>query len=176
METSFVVDPETALMEADLLLVLHDVSEKKTRDKLSQKILRLLYLYPDKESILVLNKADLIKEKRLLLTLTHKLTEGIIGGQYVNLLPQKSKVLLNEDSETPVKEAEMPNPEQLVIPIGLTEKQVMKAIEGKTSWPKFSQVFMISALEGDGVDDIMVRLKLSFNSLFPNRFAFRSIL
>lgn len=166
METSFVVDPETALLEADLLIVLHDVSERKTRERLSLKILRLLYLYPDKESVLVLNKVDLLKEKRHLLSLANKLTEGIIGGQSVNLIPQKSKVLPTSGSAEPAEKQEKESPQQLVVPSDLTEKQVMKAIEGKTSWPKFSRVFMVSALEGDGINDIMVKNLKQLNQEF----------
>ncbi len=58
LEASFTVDPESALMQSDLLVVLHDVSIKRTCGALSPKILRLLHLYPEKQSVLVLNKVD----------------------------------------------------------------------------------------------------------------------
>lgn len=37
--------------------------------------------------------------------------------------------------------------------VQLTEHQVLKFVEGRKSWPKFQEVFMISALDGTGVDD-----------------------
>ncbi len=132
-----------------MLLVLHDVSNRWTRGSLSPKILRLLHLYPEKESILVLNKIDLLKEKRLLLTLTTKLSEGIIGGNAASpdefdnrFYPQKCDVVK----------------EELSCSNSLTEKEVAKKIEGKIGWPQFSNVFMISAIDGDGVAEIAVSI------------------
>ena len=121
---------------------MHDVSNKWTRGSLSPKILRLLHLYPEKESILVMNKIDLLKEKRLLLALTNKLSEGIVGGSAI----QQNR---NESAEK----------EENVVHFGtdsLTEKEVAKKIEGKIGWPHFSKVFMISAIDGDGVTEIAV--------------------
>lgn len=137
------MDPEKALAQANLLLVLHDVSNKWTRGSLSPKILRLLHLYPDKESILVLNKIDILKEKRLLLALTNKLSGGIIDGKSLDapaLQHKVPKTAANDSFQN------------------LTEKEVTKMIEGKTSWPYFSRVFMISAIDGDGVLDLAVSL------------------
>lgn len=151
LESSFLIDPEKALAQANLLLVLHDVSNRWTRGSLSPKILRLLHLYPEKESILVLNKIDLLKEKRLLLTLTTKLSEGIIGGNVAS--PNKFDNRLNPQKCDVVKED--PSCTNSLI----TEKEVAKKIEGKIGWPQFSNVFMISAIDGDGVADIAVSIR-----------------
>lgn len=140
-------DPEKALASADLLLVLHDVSNKFMRKSLSQKILRLLHLYPDKESILVLNKIDLLKEKRLLLDLAARLSEGIIGGQMLNQPLDASRKRRKQISPVPAPSVESQF---------LSEKEVTKRIEGKIGWPQFSSVFMISAIDGDGVTEIEV--------------------
>lgn len=45
-----------AIDEADIIGVVHDVSNRYTRNYLDPKVLRLLHLYPDKDSFLVLNK------------------------------------------------------------------------------------------------------------------------
>ena len=149
------VDPEKALLKADLLLVLHDVSNKWTRESLSPLVLRLLHLHPNKESFLVLNKIDSIKEKRMLLKLTRQLTEGIIDGQAIITTPAPSKI--RRDKKTIITETANPTTESN-FPENPSETQVAKAIEGKIGWPRFKKVFMVSALEGDGVSDIMVIL------------------
>lgn len=53
---SFFYGGEDAIMEADLIGVVHDVSNSFTREKLDRKTLRLLHLYKEKDSILFLNK------------------------------------------------------------------------------------------------------------------------
>lgn len=157
-------------MQADMLLVLHDVSNKWTRGFLSPKILRLLHFYPDKESILVVNKVDRIKEKRLLLKLSSQLTEGVIGGQAAVTTPvasittktAKPQVTLDDLQKsrhvTPIGN-EVPdcsNDTNSQPDTGLTESQIAKAIQGKIGWPNFSRLFLISALDGDGVQDVQV--------------------
>lgn len=147
------------MANANLLLVLHDVSNKWTRGTLSPKILRLLHLYPDKESVLVLNKIDLLKDKRLLLDLTSKLSEGIIGGNLIassRPSPQKQRMSRQESDNSSVNSSNV----QLSEPTHfqkMSEKEVSKRIEGKIGWPHFSSVFMISAIDGDGVSDVVVR-------------------
>ena len=159
------------MMQADLLVVLHDASNKWTRSCLSPKILRLLHFYKEKESVLVLNKVDLVREKRLLLKLSGQLTEGIVNGQ-VNLTtssPTKTtrskRKLTLEDlaSSPPAIKTPAADDEQLTTDSTqeqpsskLTESDVAKLIEGKIGWPRFSRVFQVSALSGDGVPDILV--------------------
>ena len=125
---------------------------------MSSKILRLLHLYPDKESILVLNKIDLLKEKSLLLDLTSKLSDGIIGGNSIASstdLRKRRMSRQNSDMST-VNESDIQLSESCNSK-NLSEKEVAKRIEGKIGWPHFSRVFMISAIDGDGVSDIVVR-------------------
>ena len=56
LEHSFHSDSETAMLEADVIGVVYDVSNTWTRDRLDPKVLRMLYLYPKKHSFLILNK------------------------------------------------------------------------------------------------------------------------
>jgi GTPase Era involved in 16S rRNA processing len=139
-------------------VVLHDVSNKWTRRSLSPKILRLLHLYSDKESVLVLNKIDLLKEKRLLLELTNKLSEGIIGGHSVASCsdPHPKRNSGQKDDISTVNKSNVQLSEHTHLQ-NLSEKEVAKRIEGKFGWPHFSRVFMISAIDGDGVSDVVVR-------------------
>jgi len=60
LEYAFHSDSETAMLEADVIGVVHDVSNTWTRDRLDPKVLRLLYLYPKKHSFLILNKVRFI--------------------------------------------------------------------------------------------------------------------
>lgn len=49
-------DGEKAITSADVVGVIHDVSNSFTRGKLDPKVLRLLHLYPKKNIVLILNK------------------------------------------------------------------------------------------------------------------------
>jgi hypothetical protein len=105
-----------------------------------------------------LNKIDLLKEKRLLLDYTNKLTEGIVGGKSIasNTDPRKRRMSRQNSDMSTVNESN----EELSEPTNsrnMSEKEVAKRIEGKMGWPNFSRVFMISAIDGDGVSDIVVR-------------------
>lgn len=79
----------------------------------------------------------------------------MIGGQSLDAPPPDSlkKRLKQENRETPaaIDQEDSSNSFQ-----GLSEKEVAKMVKGKTGWPNFSRVFMISALDGDGVIDIAV--------------------
>jgi hypothetical protein len=60
------------MLEADVIGVIHDVSNTWTRDRLDPKVLRLLYLYPKKNSFLILNKVRLYHAVRIVCTLPLK--------------------------------------------------------------------------------------------------------
>ena len=53
------VDSEKAVEEADIVGVIHDVSNKYTMFQLDVKILKHLFLFPTKPSFLILNKVRL---------------------------------------------------------------------------------------------------------------------
>lgn len=56
LEKAFANDSVNAIEDADIIGVIHDVSNRFTRCHLDPKVLRLLHLYPNKDSFLVLNK------------------------------------------------------------------------------------------------------------------------
>lgn len=102
LEQSFKVDPKASLKQADVVGVLHDVSQVRTRERIHPEIKGLVNsLSTEIPTLLLLNKVDQIKKKRVLLDLVKKLT-------------------------------------------------------GEKGWPNFVDVFMLSALNGDGVKDLRV--------------------
>ncbi len=76
-----IIDPHSSLWESDLILVVHDVSNPYSRDKLDSEVIKCLFSHPDKETILVLNKTDTLKNKTQLLDLVASLTGGRLNGK-----------------------------------------------------------------------------------------------
>ncbi|XP_024941796.1 GTPase Era, mitochondrial isoform X2 [Cephus cinctus] len=110
LEESFIKDPRMALINADVVGVIQDVSNIYTRDKINKKILEILNDTSSTiPSLLILNKVDTVKKKQMLLELT-------------------------------------------------------KALISKDGWPNFSDVFMVSALTGDGINDLREYLLASAKS------------
>lgn len=81
LERQMIIDPHSALWESDLIVVVHDVSNEYSRDKLDSEVLKCLFAHPDKETILVLNKTDRLKNKSQLLDLVASLTGGRLNGK-----------------------------------------------------------------------------------------------
>jgi len=125
LSPEFLSGGEYATNEADVIGVIHDLSNTFTRDRLDPKVLRLLHLSPEKESFLVMNKIDTLKSKRTLLDLSQKLT-----GQKL------------KDYEKEVQHEQ------------LTESEIWGKIKQEPYWEHFSDVFMVSALLGSGTSDL----------------------
>ncbi|OXU25633.1 hypothetical protein TSAR_016009 [Trichomalopsis sarcophagae] len=100
LEDSFKKDVQHSMKEADVIGVLQDMTNLHARKFIDKKIMSILELSAaETNSILILNKIDTLKHKKLLL-------------------------------------------------------EVVKNLTSQEAGPKFSDVFMISALTGDGVDDL----------------------
>lgn len=110
MSRQHMTAPENALLEADLIAVLHDAALKKRRNRIHEEILHALQHHKDVASILLLNKVDILKHKTELLKLA---------------------AILTEDREK--------------------DQWGYKEIGG---WSRFDNIFMISARNGDGIQDI----------------------
>ncbi|XP_078080748.1 GTPase Era, mitochondrial [Mustelus asterias] len=93
LEKSLLEDPWHSVKEADLVLVLVDISDHWTRNRLHIEILRCLSKYPHLPAVLVLNKVDLLKHKGLLLELTARLTEGVVNNKKLKIKPRFSSLL-----------------------------------------------------------------------------------
>ncbi|XP_063222122.1 GTPase Era, mitochondrial isoform X2 [Bacillus rossius redtenbacheri] len=131
LEQQFTRDGEKAMAEADVIGVVHDASNRWTRDRLDVKVLRLLHIHSDKDSFLIVNKIDTVKSKRKLLDVVHRLTTSKAGGQRNSGAPGKRK---------------------------LTENELLVVAQEERGWPSFREVFLVSALDGSGMDSIKAYL------------------
>jgi GTPase Era involved in 16S rRNA processing len=86
-----IVDPHSSLWEADLVCVVHDVSDDYSRNRIDKEVLKCLFAHPEKESVLILNKIDKLKKKNILFDLVADLTGGYLNG----------KVFLSKDKMKP---------------------------------------------------------------------------
>ena len=80
LDPTITAEPLAALRRADLVCVLHDVSDRRNKAGLNPKVQRLLFAEPQRPAVLVLTKVDTLTRKRHLLELTNQLTEGVVDG------------------------------------------------------------------------------------------------
>ena len=110
---------------------------------------------------------DALKDKKLLLELVKNLTESVVDGQTLKTRPVPSKLSFhkNKYQSSSVQEIEVApevsSGEVNLSNANLTEKQVEHIIQDKIGWPKFSRVFMTSALNNDGLAEVKVTSQLS---------------
>lgn len=81
LDRQMIIDPHSSLWESDLIIVVHDVSDEYSQNKLDSEVLKCLFAHPDKETVLVLNKTDRLKNKSVLLNLVSSLTGGLLNGK-----------------------------------------------------------------------------------------------
>ncbi|KAK9723344.1 50S ribosome-binding GTPase [Popillia japonica] len=127
LEQTFIDDSNASLNQADIISVIHDVSNFWQRDRLDIKIINLLGKHIEKPSILILNKVDTLKSKRKLLDITRTITENCLKGKPTAVYNEKMLKYNEEMSESR---------------------------ENKKGWPYFSEVFMVSALTGNGLPEV----------------------
>jgi len=195
MERSLLVDPHSVLLEADLIVVVVDVSTEWGRNRLDMEVLKALHAHQDKDAILVMNKTDLVKTRSKLLKMTRVLTNNIVAGEKVS-----HNVHEHEHSQERIdqlfdyvssKNEKIADTNQMddsttqcstLLSLNL-DKQGKLQLNDKDSWKmyykrlnsvnqwsydsrgwsNFSSVFMISALNGDGI----YNLKRNILSLAP---------
>ncbi|CAH0407813.1 unnamed protein product [Chilo suppressalis] len=104
---------------ANVVGVVHDVSNSYTKDVLHTDVVSMLKMVEEIPSFLIINKIDKLKSKKQLLTIIKNLTNGLIAG--------KSIPGTNKKREKPQLEL---------------------------GYSKFSDVFLVSSLNGDGVSDV----------------------
>lgn len=137
LERTFANDSVNSIEEADIIGVIHDVSNRYTRNHLDPKVLRLLHLYPNKDSFLVLNKIDLLKSKSYLLDLARSLT-----------CFKHNKIHIPEPyTMTPEKRRTHES-------LKIQERMLGKKITQSIGWENFKDVFMVSAIHSLGSSDI----------------------
>ena len=143
-----------------------DLTIRYVREAIPQSVLRLLCLYHGKlPSILVLNKMDEIPKSRRVFDLIRKLTcnhlddgqatvkithadtEGCSVNKY---LKRKERVL----EEIPDGIKDYPDILRIARTCTLTEDRCRGLTAGLLGWPGFRDVFSVSALTGEGVDQL----------------------
>lgn len=127
LSSSFISNCRHSIQSSDIIGILHDISNRWTRNELSPIILNLLKEYEKKPSFLILNKIDKVRSKRALLDTIRALT-----CKNISLDPTFSR---------PIKIPATPN--------------VRASNEKEIGWPYFKNIFMVSSLKGDGVDKIV---------------------
>ncbi|KAM6464692.1 GTPase Era, mitochondrial [Liasis olivaceus] len=170
LEKNMLSDPLDSLKNADLVLVLVDVSDRYTRDHLHPQVLHCLKQFPQIPSVLVLNKVDLVKKKGLLLGLVVELTEGAFGGKKLEAKsmyrpdvsrepcrkPPKSAQTSAVTESTPAESVES-QAEVVTEDAGLAsakESGAPERMKYQKGWPFFREIFMLTALEEEEVETL----------------------
>lgn len=143
LEKSLLIDPWNTVKEADLVVVLVDVSDRWMCGQLDFEVLKCLAQHPDIPAILVLNKVDLVKSKDRLLDITAVLTCGIVNGRKIKVRPVIKPPWAAKDPE----KTELP-------PDVDTEDSEMNELRRRRGWPHFKDVFMLSSLDREDVETL----------------------
>ncbi|KAJ7309086.1 hypothetical protein JRQ81_008396 [Phrynocephalus forsythii] len=166
LEDSLLYDPFRTLKKADLVVVLVDVSDPYTQNRLQPQVLRALRSVPETPSVLVLNKVDLLKKRGHLLHLVTKLTEGVVHGKPVRVtsaLRARSSPAATwdetlEDYQTSESGAEEPGTDtEAGGDAGEEEGAALQKEPKKKAqigWPHFQDVFMLAAVHGEEVETL----------------------
>lgn len=129
LDAGFVSSCRHAIQNSNLIGVVHDVSNTWTRNALNPVLLEVLKDHANIPSFLILNKIDTLKSKRILLDIVKNVTNNRLESiKNYNIRKRKST---EKPQESPRKAPES---------------------EG---WPHFSEIFMVSAMTGDGLKEIM---------------------
>lgn len=157
LEKSLLEDPWNTVKEADLMVVMVDVADRWTCDRLDFQVLKCLAQHPDIPAILVLNKVDLVKAKDRLLHITAVLTCGVVNGRRMRvrpvIKPPWAEKRPERDSELPLEE-DNGGPEGSAEPDSALSKEQLKALWGQQGWPHFKDVFMLSSVDKEDVDTL----------------------
>lgn len=181
LEDTLYKDPEKAVHKCDIIAVVVDAGNIRDRKRLNKGLLQLLREHSDKQSLLILNKVDLIKEKRQLLDITTRLTQGCIEGKCrfpkkslfkmsyeelknLNLIgnlglrekdpsiePVYKHVINLNENETGKRDELEEEKRRFKNYIGISESFEDPDIIG---YRDFSEIFSISAYNNEGVDEI----------------------
>ena len=169
LEDTLVKEPEKSCAEAQLLLVVQDVSNRYVRESLDKRILQLLCHHNKRiPAILVLNKIDSIPKSRRLFDLIRKLTCNRIEGEEGQVKISKTDSKWSVETYLKRKERHLKGEEgkgrqgrdwDHVLEVSrqpgrLSEEETSSLLAGLVGWPGFRDVFTTSALQGDGVSDL----------------------
>ncbi|XP_017017618.1 GTPase Era, mitochondrial [Drosophila kikkawai] len=132
LEQSFKSAYRHAIQHADVIAVLHDASNGWTRKELHPTVLDTLKAYTHLPSFLVLNKIDALKSKRVLLDLIKTLTNDSLTSRRGAQDARQASTATGTDH-----------------PAGGNRLN-----QRETSWSHFSDVFLVSAMTGTGLNEL----------------------
>lgn len=172
LEDTLLNDPKVATQKCDLVAVIVDASNSRDQRRLNKGVLTLLTEHSDKRSILVLNKVDLIKDKRSLLDVGTRLTQGCIEGK-CTMTSRSLRQLSNdrirdlnldahfEKRKNPLNDTTNNSTKYNSVNVIELDQKKQEISEKKqdvspdsVGYKNFSQVFSVSALNDDGVDNL----------------------
>uniref|UniRef100_A0A3B3XKV7 GTPase Era, mitochondrial n=1 Tax=Poecilia mexicana TaxID=48701 RepID=A0A3B3XKV7_9TELE len=157
LEKSLLVDPWNTVKEADLMVVMVDVSDRWMCSALDFEVLKCLAEHPHIPAILVLNKVDLFKAKSRLLDITAQLTCGVVNGQRVRVRPVIKPPWAKKEPE---RSSELPPDEDTAAleggetPNSVLSKEKLKQLRSQRGWPHFKDVFMLSSVDREDVETL----------------------
>ncbi|KAK5859083.1 hypothetical protein PBY51_003174 [Eleginops maclovinus] len=155
LEKTLLEDPWNTVKEADVVVVLVDVSDRWMCSRLDFEVLKCLAKNADIPAILVLNKVDLMKAKDRLLDITAELTCGEVDGRKLRvrkvIKPPWAEKRSDPESSPDEDNAEL---EGAVDPSTATIKEQLKALRSQKGWPHFKDVFMLSSVDKEDVETL----------------------
>lgn len=157
LEKSLLVDPWNTVKEADLVVVMVDVSDRWMCSGLDFEVLKCLAQHPDIPAILVLNKVDLVKAKDRLLDVTAQLTCGVVNGRQTRVRPVIRPPWAQKKPESTSKMSPVEDsaaPEDGTKPNSALSKEKLKELRNQQGWPHFKDVFMLSSVDKEDVETL----------------------
>ncbi|XP_056141017.1 GTPase Era, mitochondrial isoform X2 [Lampris incognitus] len=157
LEKSLLVDPWNTVKEADLMVVMVDVSDKWTCNKLDLEVLKCLAQHPNIPAVLILNKVDLLKNKSKLLDITAALTCGVVNGQRMRVRPVIKPPWAEKKPDSNMGPTAIPFERDGTVPNGSTgsssvlSKEQLRALRAQKGWPRFKDLFMLSSVDSEDV-------------------------
>ncbi|KAH8355023.1 hypothetical protein KR093_004027 [Drosophila rubida] len=133
LEQSFKSAYRHAIQHSDIVAVMQDASNSWTRKELHPTVLDTLKAYAKLPSFLILNKIDALKSKRVLLDLIKTLTNDTLQGRRAGKKPN-------------TRNAEQGAAQAVETGTPLSQRE--------TSWSHFNDVFLVSALTGNGLQEL----------------------
>lgn len=154
LEDSLHEDPLKASQSCDLIAVVVDASNLRDCKRLNRSLLSMLQEHQDKKSFLIMNKVDLVKDKRVLFEIANRLTEGHLEGK-CTLLQSELHALIRKYSQWRIKAT---SPHVIELDKNSPATNENAGISVPIGYRNFNRVFSISALHDDGVDELRENL------------------
>ncbi|XP_049599615.1 GTPase Era, mitochondrial [Syngnathus scovelli] len=162
LEKSLLLDPWRSVTEADLMVVMVDVSDRWMSRQLDFEVLKCLARHPNIPAILVLNKVDQVKMKDKLLDVTAELTCGVVNGRKLRIRPVIKPPWAEK---TPERDLEEPQDQDAADgDESVLTKEQLRTLMSQKGWSHFKDVFMLSSLDRADVETLKDYLMITAKS------------